>query len=213
MDNGLVPTLSFQLMQVLALTMVLMVMAMVVFVCIVMLAILAMLLLLLQLLHTFGRHFQLASISIVAAGIYDLIKSYPLMTTIKDILIWIWENIINADIKLWIVLLLFLLMYTVSRIIRSLNKNSHTQPEYLGYKTDQFDGYTWKWDYNYQSGAYNINNLIPLCPKCNTRMHYNFGLLNSWEAKCPRCRYQNARMRDRKDIVALIIDNVDKGKT
>lgn len=150
--------------------------------------------------------------SIIAAGIYDLIKSYPLMTTIKDIFIWLWQNVINANVKVWSVFLLFVLIYTLSRIIKSLNKNTNSQPKYFKYTTDQFDGVKWKWDYafNYQSGKYNIDNLIPLCPQCETRMHYQYGLLNSWEATCPRCRNHIARMKDRQDIVALIIDNIDR---
>jgi hypothetical protein len=150
--------------------------------------------------------------SVIAAGIYDLIKSYPLMTTIKDILIWIWENVINADIKLWIVMLLFLLIYFVNKTIRSLKKNSIVQPEYLGYKTDKFDGVYWKWDYSYnhESGNYTIINLSSLCPKCSTRMNYKYGLMNSWEATCPRCQNYIARMKDSRDVTTLIIDNIER---
>ena len=94
------------------------------------------------------------------------------------------------------------------------NSNVTETPKFLSYKKDKIHSFYWKWEwrYNQNSLKWNVTGIKPLCPKCETAMHYDYSSMNyGYTANCPRCHYQNNQIPNYNDIEALIIDNVDRG--
>lgn len=89
---------------------------------------------------------------------------------------------------------------------------------FLNYKTDVLKQWTWEWEYSVYDGGFEIINLIPLCPICNTIMKLSYG-----NYECVRCNnvygstymsyggYRNIQYSENaNDIKTLIEDNIRK---
>lgn len=146
-------------------------------------------------------------LALIASFIYDGIKQLPLLSGLNAFVSWFWSDVIRLKIELWLIVISFFVFY----LINKLNNAKRNLPDFKNYKKDQFDGYTWIWEWSYISGkGWQTKDITPLCPNCQTTMRYWFGLLNNYQASCPRCDYQIGRIKSMEDIDTLIIDNLRK---
>jgi len=104
-------------------------------------------------------------------------------------------------------------------------ENIIPQPEYLKYTEDTFgdNNDIWKWDwYQKYRGVYYLDNLRPICKKCNIDMYLEYDIY-----KCPReCSILKDEIRrfhihndshdltrkHRDNIGRIIKDKIDKNK-
>ena len=139
-------------------------------------------------------------LALIASFIYDAIKHLPLLSSLKAFSSWFWSDVLKLKLELWVIVISIFVVYLIYMLINANRRK------------DEFDGFYWTWDYKYNSldRVLNVVNIIPFCPDCKTRMHYKYSLLDTWEAKCPRCEKYICRMKDQKDIEAIIIDNIQR---
>jgi hypothetical protein len=86
-------------------------------------------------------------------------------------------------------------------------------PKFLSYKKDKIHSFYWKWEWQFNKNSlkWNVIEIKPLCPKCDTQMHYDYSTFyDSYTVNCPRCQYQTNQMPNYNDIEVLIIDNIDR---
>ncbi|HLO72687.1 MAG TPA: hypothetical protein VK164_02010 [Flavobacterium sp.] len=155
-----------------------------------------------------------AFISILFTAIYDWLKQKPLLTTLLDIIKWLWKNIFEFEIKIWL-LLIIIIVYKISKIIiKSFNKPKNittTSKSFINYSEETIDGikWKWKWEKNPLTGKINIQDLKPICNKCGTSMDLNENGYKVY-ADCPRCDNEISNFKDTQKIEAIIIDNVQR---
>lgn len=151
-------------------------------------------------------------LGLITSFIYDGIKQFPFLSTVWNILKWIWTTIFEFELRVWQIILGVLVLLIIAEIVDRRKKQSTTPPKFHSYKTDKFHLINWKWDwaFDYTSKKWYASNIKPICPKCNTTMHYDYSFGN-FQGRCPRCENLIKNMKDVKDIEAIIIDNVDKG--
>lgn len=148
--------------------------------------------------------------------LYDLIKTKPVLTTIWAILQSIWRFILQCltfQLRVWWVLLaiagLILILYVVAKIDEQ--KHSETnQHSFLQYTKDEIKNWTWEWDWGKRyDGKYEVWNLHPICPRCNTPLIHSYTGGRTME--CPRCHFYAHSSIPNYDTVKLLIhDNVKK---
>lgn len=150
------------------------------------------------------------ALGVIASFVYDGIKHVPILTGLKTVFLWIWNHILNLEVRLWLVMVILIAVYFVYKVV-----SGKSGPEFTNYREDQFDGFTWTWDWYLSSSSrkWQTKDITPLCPECKTTMHYWYGALNCYQANCPRCGYQVGRIKPREDIDALIIDNLRRRDT
>lgn len=155
-------------------------------------------------------------LGVIASGIYDKVKSIPLSSTLKNIVHWvwnivqwIWNSVLCAEFKVWQILIGLTLILLVLLIYTKISQKK-SQPKFLEYVSDKFDFYQWiwKWSFNKENNNWGTRDITPLCPQCETPMHYEIDYYENdlYKAKCPRCDF-TSKLKPRKDIDALIIDN------
>lgn len=149
-------------------------------------------------------------LALIASFIYDGIKHLPLLSGLKAFVSWFWSDVLRLKLELWVIVISFLVIYLIYKLINAKRRND--LPKFVNYTQDLFEGYnwTWYWYFNTNSGKWQTSQITPLCPDCQTLMHYKYGLLNCYQANCPRCGYQIGRIKSKEDIDALIIDNIRK---
>lgn len=139
----------------------------------------------------------------VVTSAIDLIQSKPFYSTVWFGLKWFWANIISFPIPVWGVILILIL----SRAKFSKSKD----PKFTDYKTDKFGNVDWVWDwYEYKDG-WSIENLTPLCVKCNTKTVVVNGSIGI-NQKCPRCEHHILLRKHPDDVKRIIKDNIDRGE-
>jgi len=146
---------------------------------------------------------------LLGSFIYDFIKEKPLFTSLWNIVIWLYENILNYKLSLWFVVLLYIFVFSVFLFLR--NRKEIVLPSYT---EDYFDGllYRWKWQIssNKKEISINLQSIEVCCNKCNTPLkvsdNYNFGL----KGECVRCGKYHFALKYMKDIEILILDNYNK---
>lgn len=154
-----------------------------------------------------------ALLSICLTAIYDLIKDKPFLSTLLHVVTWIFELIVSVltfKLSLWIVILLMVGLWLFIRV-RNLSKKV-IDPDFWNYKRDVFNKWIWKWDYEFLGSSWDIINLRPHCPNCET-MLINKGSMYHGDVRCPRCNYRatDKEIESTNDTKVLIIDNIQKG--
>ncbi len=130
-------------------------------------------------------------ILLIVASVKDFISKLPVLTTISRIISFVWNDILNYKISLWIVLLVTVVI-KIARLINARWKKpilndvvvpESEDPPFINYRRDRLKSWTWSWDYNIRGNNFEIINLIPICEKCNMKM------LNSANSlfTCPNC--------------------------
>lgn len=144
--------------------------------------------------------------------IYDFAKGKKILSSVCDILISIlnyFTKALNFNVKVWWLLLglfiIFLAIYIHTKItpVKSI-------PEFLTYTTDNILDWSWKWEWHENSyGKYEIANLHPVCPLCNTPL-VDANTYNDLYC-CLRCKYTSKTQRPLlSNVGVLIIDNVKR---
>ena len=147
---------------------------------------------------------------------YDLIKTKPVLTTIWTILESIWRFILlclTFQLRVWWVLLVIAGLILILYVIVKIDERKHpetNQPLFLQYTKDEIMNWTWEWDWEKQyDGRYELWNLHPICPRCNTPLIQSY--TGGRTAECPRCQYYvNSYMPNDDTVKLLIYDNVKK---
>jgi hypothetical protein len=134
---------------------------------------------------------------------------------------WI-GSILKLEIKLWQVLIVIVFiigMFTITKRLRKAPKepqNKLTEPP--SYRIDVFgvsdSKWTWDYQYNAQSKQYNVANLAPVCPECDSPMGLNE---ITQTATCSRCRLEGKRSTQsirqlKRDIEIEIIRRYSSGE-
>ncbi len=118
-------------------------------------------------------------------------------------------NILNFEVKVWWILLALVFLFSLLFIYLKVNSSkAEKEPNFLHYETDKIYNWNWKWSWaqNYKGGKYYINNLEPICPKCQTPLSYNY-----YNHTCLRCNYNTInQLPGLYDIEKIIIDNVNR---
>jgi hypothetical protein len=156
---------------------------------------------------------------IIAAGIYDIIKSKPFFTTIIQLtrsLINFITSFLNIYLQIWWVLVAILLLYIFRLIIIKYKINAPKENlEFLDYKMDRFKNWVWKWDWNWDriTNKWSIRNLIPYCPTCDIELLNRSNITES-VAVCPKCkntfRGMENKIDDSEGVLYIILDKVKK---
>lgn len=148
-------------------------------------------------------------LSMIASFLYDFWKDEPVLSTLNTIFKWVWENVLNANLKIWVIIIMLFFIYTIRKLISAILKKEEKTISFLDYTTDFIKGTQWKWKWanNMFEGPV-IVELTVICEKCQTSMERNS---DSHFARCPRCDHRQKYYQDTFDIKAIILDNVERG--
>ncbi len=147
--------------------------------------------------------------------VLDLIKQISILSTMKAILLFLWNCVISFlsfEIRLWWLLvfisIIFAILWIISKYHDAKENSSHVS--FLGYTQDYFLGHSWEWvwEKNWE-GKYGVENLHPICTKCKILLVQSHAYLN--QLKCPRCNNTvNFDSSIQNEVMVLIYDNVKK---
>ncbi len=161
----------------------------------------------------------------IGTGIYDSIKSKPLLSTFGHWIKVLYDGIITIlNYPMWYLLVFILLVVVGLILIAKVQSKPDTvlepEPDFISYKVDKFKNWYWSWSYWYNSTQtkYEIVDLEPYCEKCEMQMlssHEVFGALYY----CPQCEASHrknpsstTKWEEKYDIKALIVDRIAKNK-
>jgi hypothetical protein len=149
-----------------------------------------------------------AVIGIILTAIYDFIKEKPILSSLWNILKWIWVNVFEFTVSIWQIILVLIIIYFIKKLKPKKEKEI---PKFLKYVSDEFDEITWKWkwEWNPLTQQWNVQNLIPQCNKCGTSAILNESYVDKY-ATCPRCENFMNELKSTEKIEAIIIDNIDR---
>lgn len=139
----------------------------------------------------------------IVTSVIDLIQSKPFYSSIWFGLKWFWTNIMSFSVPVWAVIIILIL----SRIKFSNSK----APEFTKYKRDKFGGVVWIWDWKLYSNGWHVENLRPLCTKCNTQSVIIYNTMNI-NQKCPRCDSFTSLRKSPEDAERIILDNIARNE-
>lgn len=147
---------------------------------------------------------------------YDFLKNKPVLNTITTILTAIWQfalNILNFELKVWWVLLCIIVLLAIFYVIVKIS--DFRKPDFIKYIKDSINGWhwEWRWEKNYY-GKYSIEDLHPVCPKCDTplveKYDHQYDEYNNFHS-CLRCNYTtDKRLPDFNHIKVIICDNIKR---
>lgn len=153
---------------------------------------------------------------IVAAltAVYDFANKQKIFTTLWKIVSAVFRwivGVLNLQFRLWWALVFIVVAVGIVFLIaRFKDSDCPSEPPFVEYTEDQFEGWkwTWYWEKDY-SGKWGIESLRAHCPKCDTPMSHDTFEHNF---RCPRClgQYYIGRSNVSDDIKAIIYDNVTR---
>lgn len=153
-----------------------------------------------------------AFFGVLLTALIDILKEKPILTTISQVYHWVIglaSTILNFKLSFWIIVLIALGIWIIVKVRTS--KPNSIKPAFWNYRSDVFRTLTWKWDYENYSGKWDVVNLRPHCPKCDTPLIPN-GDIGYSSLDCPRCNFRSGEknLEDPKSIKVLVIDNIQK---
>ncbi len=149
--------------------------------------------------------------------IVDLFKFKQPLTTFGEIWNWLWNNIwylLNYEVKIWWLLTLGIFYLIVKKTLKGFLKPKTEEPEFITYKRDKFIELPWEWDYKISNYVYEVVNLRPFCPECDTALYVEEGHYG-YDASCPHDVNHLEKSIDPKEyekIKIIIYDNIKKKK-
>ena len=150
-------------------------------------------------------------LSVILSIINDLIKDEQVFSTISDIFS-MFICFLNYKVKVWWLLLGLAIMICLSVLF--LKYIGHTvktpdKPKFLEYTQDTILGYMWRWNWQKNIyGQYDIENLCPVCSRCNTPLVESFSGYRE-KYKCLRCEMVYSKeLPEFAHVKMLISDNV-----
>ena len=141
----------------------------------------------------------------------DYTTDKPITTTLFEILNWIWNNILNMNVTIWQVLIALVILYIILRIIYRTPAKEKYVKSVQDYITDEIDGITWRWYWKKYLGNYHIEELRPVCEKCDTSMIF-YDNLNYSRAECPKCDNRYNKLKALNKVDAIIVDNARQNR-
>lgn len=131
------------------------------------------------------------TISSIFAEIYT---NFKIITTIFNFFIWLKDTIVkffsaSISIPIWFFILILLVsVVVIVLILLSLLGKKESLPNAEDYTKDKFDGivWNWRWHFNKYSKRYEIEGLVPFCPKCDCQLFLPYREL----FKCPNCDFE-----------------------
>lgn len=147
--------------------------------------------------------------------VLDLIKKISVLSTMKSILLFLWNCIISFldfEIKLWWLLIAIAVIIAILWVISKYyeTKEDNAQSRFLNYTQDYLLGHTWEWGWKKNwEGKYGVEELHPICTKCRTPL-LQTGIYYD-QLKCPRCKdITNYHSSIEDEVMVLIYDNAKK---
>lgn len=147
--------------------------------------------------------------------VLDLIKKVSILSTMKSILVFMWNSIISFlifEIKVWWLLIAFAIIIALLWIIAKcyITKENDAQSSFLSYTQDYLLGYSWEWSWEKNwEGKYGVENLHPICTKCKTPLVQSYSYHS--QLKCPRCNnIISFNSSIENEVMVLIYDNAKK---
>jgi len=149
----------------------------------------------------------------IGKSLYDNKLEATILTTWdKGVKLFNWAGlsflkILNFELKVWWLILILAFAYIIKllKINRTKNSEKTSFLKIEEYTEDIIKGYKWKWIWiwNTFEGKYFIDNLVLICPGCETHSEY----VNSNHHSCPRCSERFSNTPPRSNIEKLIRDN------
>lgn len=123
------------------------------------------------------------------------------------------KRILNFELKVWWVLISFILVVVFYLIVFKALKKRVPEPEFLKYNQDLFKSqkWTWTWRFNEKQKNWYVYNIRAHCPHCDTTMiPYSPGSCQAFT--CPRCDFDGNHLQfaDSSIINHLINDNLER---
>jgi hypothetical protein len=127
---------------------------------------------------------------IITSYVYDFINSQPWSSTLNNVSIYLVSLVssnLGIDLKLWWFYLLLGLIILMPVVFYLINKRT-IPPEIANYTEDQFKNWYWRWEWTWNSviNQWEVKNLTPFCPDCNTEL-LNKSSFKASMAVCPQC--------------------------
>lgn len=147
---------------------------------------------------------------------YDYSKDKPVLTTIWNIIVWIWDlimTILNFNLKIWWLLVAIGLFIFILYIINKFKKQETFKPDFYSYREGKFKRWKWSWGWTWSQSknAWLISDMKAHCPNCNTPM-IEHSSMYGLSFDCPRCdfRANDSQCDEPYKIERIIFDNIDR---
>lgn len=100
---------------------------------------------------------------------YDYSKDKPVLTTIWNVIVWVWDltlTILNFNLKIWWLLVAIGLFIFILYIIDKFKKEETFKPDFYSYREGKFKKWkwTWGWTWNNSKNAWVISDMRAHCP-------------------------------------------------
>tara|TARA_R110001606_G_scaffold61718_1_gene144115 strand:+ start:140 stop:682 length:543 start_codon:yes stop_codon:yes gene_type:complete len=148
---------------------------------------------------------------------YDYSKDKPILSTVWNILIWIWDfilTILNFNLKVWWIIGAIIIFILILYVIDKFKKKESFKPDFYSYRKDKVKRWKWTWIWKWKDSknAWVISDFKAHCPNCDTPMIDNSNNIYGLSFECPRCNYQASgdNCDDPFKIEHLILDNIDR---
>lgn len=151
----------------------------------------------------------------IASAFYDKTKNIPVLAPVTQFLNFIWIDIFNFKISLYIAFIILIVTIIgvrnywkfqngLSDIYSSLPPEA-PKVDFLNWTKGSFKNWTWtwKWILNTKFNTYVVSNLIPICDKCGYKMKGDPGYAIY---KCPNCDNIYAKNYESSSDIASIIE-------
>jgi len=147
---------------------------------------------------------------------YDYSKQKPILSTIWDIITWIWNlllRILNFNLKVWWIILAIGLFIFILYLIDKLKQEESFKPDFYSFREGKFKRWkwTWEWKLDKSKNAWVISNMKAHCPNCDTPM-IEHSSVYGLSFDCPRCDFQasDTQCDYPHKIERIILDDIDR---
>ncbi|MGY4540055.1 hypothetical protein ACVW0P_004497 [Mucilaginibacter sp. UYNi724] len=156
----------------------------------------------------------------ISSAIYDHTKDIPIITPILSVFKYVWVNVFNFNIPLYLVVIAFTILIVgmknyltfkdkIPEIYASLEVVK--EPDYINYTEGKLKKWTWTWNWKYNSisDSYSISDLVPICNRCTYKMKGDIGFAIY---TCPNCDNMYADYYElSSDIRNVILQKIERG--
>jgi hypothetical protein len=126
-------------------------------------------------------------LTIVSDSIAEKTKEIPILNNVVFFFRWLYRKVakfLNLEVKMWVIIVFFLLAYLIWSWSKRLAKYSAPPPAFYNYTSDRFHNWTWKWNWQKLPEGWKIKDLAPYCTQCDVELGMN---TFAGTARCPSC--------------------------
>ncbi len=159
-----------------------------------------------------------AIFSLILTMLYDYFKSNPILTTIIQLIKFIWNGLISLltfELKMWWIILFTIVVIIIIHFAKKTATTERILPFFYNYNQEKFKKWLWSWTWQWEEykNAWLITNLTAHCPKCETALIENSSRYRL-SFNCPRCDFQayGEECDEPFQIERLILDNVERDR-